>query len=234
MATFTMRLIDVVENLGGRTERVNGVTKIIGADIGLNEYPIFDDAHREILNGHIYDYFINREIGYETIGMFTQRMRTIMGLEMPTFNEFYRSQRVEFEILNTVDMRTTSENTGDMVTDNVGETVATANTKSKSRSVASNTPQTMLAGNGDYASSATDSTTGGEVLNSGNEESTSTTSSSNDGNVHVTGYQGVPSSLIMQFRDSIINVDKMIIDMLEPLFMSVWDNGDAYTKGLLR
>lgn len=231
MGTFTLTLNEVVIMRGGHTERVNGVTKIVNADIGLNEYPIFDEAHREVLNGHIFDYYINREIGFETIGMFTQKLRTVMGLEMPVYNEFYKSQLIEFNPLNTVDMTTTSNNTTEATTDNTGESTTSNTTKSKSRAVASQTPQTMLAGNADYASSASDSNSSGDATAIANEDSSSVTSGEADGISHVSGYQGVPSSLIMQFRDSIINVDKMIIDRLENLFMSVWDNGDSYTKG---
>ena len=231
MGTFTMTLNDIVKMQGGSTLREDGITKLINCDLGLSDYPIFEDAHREVLNGHIFDYYINREIGFETIGMFVQRMRTTMNLEMPTFNELYRSTQFAFDPLTTIKMTTETENSSEAVTDNTGEATTSVNANGKSRAVASSTPQTMLSGSQDYATSATDTASASDNVSIGNEDSTSATTADSNGTSTVSGYQGVPSSLVMQFRDSIINVDRMIIDRLETLFMSVWDNGDTHTKG---
>jgi len=44
------------------------------------------------------------------------------------------------------------------------------------------------------------------------------------------GYSGVsPSKLVRDFREQILNIDMMVINNLEPLFMSLWDNGDSMT-----
>jgi hypothetical protein len=44
-----------------------------------------------------------------------------------------------------------------------------------------------------------------------------------------TGFQGNAALMLLQYRQSLVNVDMMIIEELQNLFMLVWDNGDAFT-----
>ena len=39
-------------------------------DIGLNDYPIFDENYREILNNKIINHYYTEEIGFETARLF--------------------------------------------------------------------------------------------------------------------------------------------------------------------
>src|SRR4051794_4007521 len=61
MGTFTMPLKTAIE-LAPK------------GDIGLNDYPIFDEAYRPTLNKKITDRYLNREIGMETISLFRHAM----------------------------------------------------------------------------------------------------------------------------------------------------------------
>lgn len=42
----------------------------MGYDLGLKNYPIFSESHRQELNEKIVNHFRYREIGYETITQF--------------------------------------------------------------------------------------------------------------------------------------------------------------------
>jgi hypothetical protein len=88
----------------------------------------------------------------------------------------------------------------------------------------------MLNGSGDYATSAAD--VNGTTTNTSNasQDSTSNVNSTADGDTTVTGYQGLASDLIMRYRESLLNIDLMIINELEELFMLVWDTGDTYAN----
>lgn len=334
MAAFTMYLWEVMEHT---------------ADIGLSEYPIFDEEYREGLNKKITDHYYNREIGQETVEMFTFAMRRKMNEVMPYFNQLYESTRLEYDPLSTLNIsrvhdgdvkesstgnrteagsvavtgtsettgardttgesesngtsrtsdertRNTSGSTTQDVTGSESQDVTGANEKTtdsthdeSSRNVASDFPQVMLSPNADYASSGVDSTgkaadaatstetstqnsesvtsqntegtstetaedsgvsdtktsdkvgtTTNETSNSATDETSNTLSTGNADTQQestrvekdsdtTTGYNMHTVDMIMRYRDSLINVDMLIIDVLAELFMLIWDTSDTYT-----
>ena len=222
MSIFTMRLHEVI----GR-----------GYDIGLRkeDYPIFDEEYREHLNRRIVDRYWNEEIGQETVEMFVFTLNRVMREIMPYYNALYESTRIDIdpalsmsvtEIIDTTDSRTASEDTAQTST-------SLSNTSSKARTVNSDTPQMMLSGSGDYATSAQDTSsdadatseasTGGQVSSMGSGEGRTERSQR--------GYTGSVAELIMKYRESILNVDLMVLAELEKCFMLVWNTGDQYTPG---
>lgn len=262
MGTYTIPLKRVIELTGGTTDFVNGNTVMTGGNIGLAHYPLFDANYRATLNGKIIDRYWNREIGLETIDMFQLAMRRKMNEIMPYYNKIYQSELIDYTALSTVNIRSTgiagatqssdsltnSGNTANNTTASNGksDSVAAGLASARSRSVASETPQTMLSGNADYATSANDvtsdsdnSSTGGQISSDSATNNTvgsatidsaeNATNSSNTEN-STTGYQGAASDLIIRYRDSLINIDIRILDELEELFMLVWDNSDTYSE----
>ena len=109
MATFTLRLKNVIEITGGQLTLENGVSKITGGNIGLDHYEIYDESYRDRLNGLIIDHYFNREIGTETVDMFQLAVRRHMNEVMPTFNELYRTKLIEFDPLSTLDIKSSSQ-----------------------------------------------------------------------------------------------------------------------------
>ncbi|MBO7731348.1 MAG: hypothetical protein J6S67_02295 [Methanobrevibacter sp.] len=77
MAKYTMNVFTLIEN---------------DFDFGLDDYPIFDEAYRPILNKSILDYYFMYEIGFETPFLFRHYLRTKMNLIMPKFNALYVAQ----------------------------------------------------------------------------------------------------------------------------------------------
>ena len=92
MPTYTMELWRLAELRNG--------------DIGLDDYPIFDPAYREDLNKKIFDRYHNREYDAETGDLFVFYMRRRMNEIMPLYNQLYESERIEYDPLSTVDIRT--------------------------------------------------------------------------------------------------------------------------------
>lgn len=230
MSTFTMTLSEVIDQTGGTTAIVNGVSKLTGGNIGIQYYPIFDETYRDHLTGRIIDHFWNREIGAESVDMFQLFMRRRMNEIMPYYNTLYLSTKIEFDPLSTVDLHTISTGAQTQGITSHGTNNTTTDTKSTSRSVTSETPQTMLSGDADYATGAAD--VNGDVANTSDatEDSTSNVNASNNGDTTVSGYQGSAAALLLQYRETLINIDLMVISELEELFMGVWDNGDSYTN----
>lgn len=232
MSSFTLPLKKVFELCGGEvTYAENGAPTYSGHKIGLESYPIFDENYRQHLNGLFFDRYWNREIGQESVDLFKLALRRKMNELMPFTNKLYLSLAVEFDPLSTVDLRTLSSNTVEQDVTGTGTATNETTSQSGSRSVNSETPQTMLSGSADYASFANDVTTTGESGVTSEENSTQTTNVDNNGDVHVTGYQGAASELLMKYRESLISVDIMLLDQLEDLFMLVWDTNDSFTKG---
>lgn len=246
MATFTMPLKRVIELTGGEVDFSTGVAVMTGGNIGLAHYPLHDEAHRPTLTGKIIDHYWNREIGVESVDMFQMNMRKRMNEIMPYYNDMYKAAAIDFDPLSTIDMRTVGNNATTTDTDSASNTTTdtdneststTANTAG-SRAVNSEFPQTMLNNSGDYATAATDS----------NSQSDSNVTTSDDARAeqattehagtvaeqdtlsHTTGYQGIPATILTAYRDSLVNVDMMVISELEDLFMFVYDNGDEYTS----
>lgn len=72
--------------------------------LGLDDYPIFDEAHRGVLNNKIIRHYFMREIGLETLELFRYFMRMKMWEIMPYYNQLYKSELIEFDPLSTHDM----------------------------------------------------------------------------------------------------------------------------------
>lgn len=221
MAAFTIRLKTVLDQEGGILDEENAYD---GSKIGLGDYPIFDDAYRDHLNRKIIEHFWNREIGMETVSMFIFAMQRKMNEIMPLMNQHYVLSQLKLDPLSTVDIKTVVSRTGNQ--DTTGTTGSTSESSSGSRSVNSDTPQTMLSENGDYATSMSDANSKGNASsNSSTEQNVKNTDNSN---TEISGYSGHQAKLIYEMRRTLVNVDMMVIRELEELFMLVWDNGDEY------
>jgi hypothetical protein len=248
MATFTMQLKDVIGHLYTETadpdDFVQPYETVVFKEVtygklptlpqydelGLAYYPIFNSSYRPVLNGKIIDEYFNQEIGTESIDNFVLILRKKMDQIMPYYNQLYLSQELEFDPLLTMDITsvgsTTVEGTEEVNANNVAET----KTASGSRATNLNFPQTALAGNADYATSAVDSNSDSDVDASSTQESDSKSNTESDTTSHVTGYQGIPANLLMVYRNSLLNIDTMILDEIKDCFMMLHNNGDAYTQ----
>jgi len=232
MSTFTMRLNEVIDALGGTADidPTTGIRVLANCPIGLQYYPEWTTGYRTTLNGKIVDHYWNYEIGQESIDLFIQQLRVKMQEIMPLFNQLYHSTQIAFDPLSTMDVH--SVTTGDLTThaSNAANNVTTNDTTNASRAVSSDTPQTQLSGDSDYATNAADVNGQVNTTIDANENSTGDSTATNNGTNVMTGYQGPASALLMQYRQSLMNIDLQVITALEDLFMLVWDNGDTFTN----
>lgn len=84
MARYTALLRDIVES---------------GFDLGLQDYPIFDETHRQILNDKIVDHYFFNEIGSETADRFKFYLNRSLEEIMPRYNKFYESELLKIDPL---------------------------------------------------------------------------------------------------------------------------------------
>lgn len=217
-------------------------------DLGLKNYPIFDESYREQLNNKIIQHYYFREIGFETEALFKNRLNQKMNEIMPYYNQMYESSKLKIDPLSTIDLeevfsrksKTTGEGTSSTSgtgnnTNNFNSTDTTDYGKiSKFSDIAQaqTTPNEIL--NDKYLTSATvddgqdkntntgtntsqtESTTSGTSTDARNlDEDTTLTRKGNNGTAS-------ESELLNMYRETFLNIDMMIIDDLDELFLGIW------------
>lgn len=128
MANFTTRLIDVCREKSGVPEMdYDNIPEIIeGARPYLfDDYTIFDEAYRDVLETKIVKHFLTREIGYETVGLWKFKLNTRLDEIMPLYNQLYQSELLKFNPLYDIDLYT--EHTKDNDTDSNGNSLTEGN-----------------------------------------------------------------------------------------------------------
>lgn len=229
-AVFTVELGTIVSN---------------GFDIGLDKYPIFDEAYREGLNAKILDHFWFREIGQETPALFRFFLNRKMNEIMPYYNQLYKSTLLEFDPLWNYDLTsegtsksnsnqdTTAVRNENSVTDS--DSTTDSETIGYGRTLVNTTPQMQLAGYDDYATNITDTESDSLVHGTGTQTAKANVTSDNTSAMaanatdayvsRVTGLTGITkSSALQQFRETFLNIDMLVIGELEELFMGIWSD----------
>lgn len=217
-------------------------------DLGLKDYHIFDESYREQLNNKIIQHYYFREIGFETEALFKNRLNQKMNEIMPYYNQMYESSKLKIDPLSTIDLeevfsrksKTTGEGTSSTSgtgnnTNNFNSTDTTDYGKiSKFSDIAQaqTTPNEIL--NDKYLTSATvddgqDKNTNTGTNTSQTESTTSGTSTDKrnldeDTTLTRKGNNGTASEseLLNMYRETFLNIDMMIIDDLDELFLGIW------------
>lgn len=217
-------------------------------DLGLKDYPIFDESYREQLNNKIIQHYYFREIGFETEALFKNRLNQKMNEIMPYYNQMYESSKLKIDPLSTIDLeevfsrksKTTGEGTSSTSgtgnnTNNFNSTDTTDYGKiSKFSDIAQaqTTPNEIL--NDKYLTSATvddgqDKNTNTGTNTSQTESTTSGTSTDErnldeDTTLTRKGNNGTASEseLLNMYRETFLNIDMMVIDELSELFLGIW------------
>lgn len=217
-------------------------------DLGLEEYPIFDEAYRNVLNQKILDHYRYHEIGFETPAQFKHYLNTTLNEIMGPYNVLYKLELDKMNPFDNVDYTETYERKADGKTDTTGQneidtTRGTRGTTTQESdndlfTVESDTPAGMISV-GDIKSH-----TWASGAQMGENKTTDTTNlvqdeqaeniSQSSGNIltnntedytrHVLGYTGNKTrvELINQYANNLINIDLMIIKDLRQLFMGVF------------
>lgn len=214
---YTMTLYEIINNFFTRSE-VESWFK----DYQLSDYLTTEQIETITENGiwtkdklatKIVDHFLTEQIGFETMGLFRQKVKITMQEIMESKLPLIYSRAIEYDPLVNVDFTETLERS---VT-NEGEN----SSSSSGLGVNSDTPQgqiskaNILAGN--YASSTTASE--GEATGSSSNEMGEEYTKRVVGN---SGVSATAQKMVEQFRENIRAIDYEIIKELEPLFMIIY------------
>lgn len=242
MSRYTTQVRYICETYAGYTESqdLSNMESVINASYKqiFQDFPIFDENYRITLCKNILKRYYTQEIAFETVGLWKHYLNAEMFLIMPYYNELYKTQLLEFDPLQDTDYtkegNQDEEGTSEMA-GNASKTETTSDTTDNDYTrynLYSDTPQGALTGveNQNYMSEATKETNDETTKSNGTSNTTSTSRSNGNttGNKeykeHVYGkYPGKSySQLLQEYRDTLINIDEMIIERLAPFFMGVW------------
>lgn len=182
--TFNMTLQDVID---------------YGYDIGLDDYPIWDETKREWLNQRIIDHFMLREIGAETPTLFIKWLNRLMNENMIWINTIFEAtyEKPLEDLRNDYNMVTTNETTMD------GSSSGHSYVSTNPKQTMVNKDATNYYDNGTYTVSDNDSSS----------DSTNTTS----------GYMGTNlNQWLTRWATTINNGLTLVFVALEPAFCHIY------------
>lgn len=215
-----------------------------GVDLWDFEYPsYYKDAQKAEFEKKVIDHYYFRQIGQETVGRFLHMFRSKVREIMPYYIDMYKSVEImhglenpfdNVDVLETFEQETTDSASGESSSNTSGTASSTGNHGSTGDSEHrfSNTPQGSIDNLDSYLTEASrDNNTTSDTSETSSETSaTSEGSSSSESSgtvkhtLHRKGNQGVNTFAhdIIEFRKSIINVDEMVINELNCLFLGIY------------
>lgn len=241
MADYTLTLGNLIDKGFNTDEKLH---------LSAQYYPIFNESYRAKLNEKIVAHYALREIGSETPQMFVFYLGRTMREQMDYFNQLYLSAQRKFDPFITSDIRQEMDSTS--TNESSGRSSGTQSNQSTSNSTSDTTsdnsamtfnsefPQTRIDDFKKFATSASQTDSTGNTHTSTSQDSTASATSTSDtdyahssdkGNSvsHTIGTSGSQSQLLSDWRNTMLNIDLMVINSLEDLFMGVWGSGDMMT-----
>ena len=194
-------------------------------DFQMTSYPIFDENYRNTLNQNILNHYYESEIGFETASLFRFYLNQTLNEIMPYYNELYKIQKeVLKNATNNVNLTETLQR--DTSTTTNSNSTSNNNGINNSKNVFLDTPQgDLYKGDIDDTNYATNVTWN---KNNTSNNITDNSASSGTGNENyiktIIGNNGNKYSveLLQQAKDNLMNIDLMIINDLNDLFMGIY------------
>lgn len=186
-------------------------------DFGLNSYPIFDSNYRVTLNTKILNHFYNNEIGFETPELFKFYLNNKMNEIMPYYNTLYNNLKIyDDNLMSNVNLKET------LTRETKNNITSESNSNTDTRNLYQDTPQGSLKETDiDNLKYATNLTLNDSKIN---DKSESTGDGTENYVKTIIGNNGgkYTYELLNQLKNAILNIDMMIINDLEELFMGVF------------
>lgn len=235
MSKYSTEVRFICETAAGLIESkgYNDIESIINKAVNSifeSDIPFFDNDYGIKLEKKILRHYYTREIGFETVGLWKLQINTTMKEIMPYYNKLYKTEMYKYDPLSDFDytIKTDSNDirTDDLTKSNMG--TQEVKTGDKNVNKFSDTPQGGLEDveSGAYLTNATIDNSEGSSNRTDNltEKNTGTVGNVIDRTEHRFGKQGSKSyaEMIMQERESFLNIDMQVIEELNDLFMLVW------------
>lgn len=204
-------------------------------DFQMTSYPIFDESYRNTLNNNILNYYYESEIGFETAPLFRKILNDRLTLIMPKYNELYRAQQqlLQDGILGNVNLTETMDRdtTGNLQQADHGNAQQAGNSNASNKNLYQDTPQGSVSmetlNNGNvYATNFTiDSNTNQSIVTDTSDSTRAQNTTGTDDYVkRIVGNNGRKYNvdIFNNIVANLKNIDMMIIDELQDLFMGIF------------
>lgn len=244
MSKYTTEVRFICEQLANINTDKKGIAKIDEIikkswdKIFTKNWDIFDEKYREILCTKILKTFYTREICAETVELWKLWLDATLCAIMPYYNKLYESDLIKFDIFDNINITKKYEkklNENNKNNENSKgniETNSNSNNNGKNINKYSDTPQGGLTDieNNKYLTNVriveNEDNTGTDI-NTNNELNTDSENKKDSLEEYIATITGKDnmknnSDLLMDFRNTFINIDMMVIKDLEPLFFNLW------------
>lgn len=212
-------------------------------DFQMTQYPIFDENYRNTLNHNILYHYYENEIGFETAPLFRLYLNQKLNEIMPYYNELYKAQKKMIDenlLLNNVNLTeqlqgsNTRHDTNNTTTNTNSTSTSTNNGTSNNKNLFQDTPQGEISNteidNQKWATNLTldRNTTNNTINDNSNSNGTSNNIlNSNGTNEYIKSIIGNNGGkfnidLLNDIKDKLMNIDLMIINDLNELFMQIF------------
>ena len=219
MANYTIELREITKNYN------------IFSEI---KYPLYNENHKPDFEKKFIDYFFYREIAYETVGRFVHNLESILNIIHPYYEHLYKTMCHDYnpiENYNLIEKITeknnisgvNSTNTNNKLTDTTTSTIESEG-EEKSHDTPIKNTLTKYPSNVTTIDNTTRDKTDKNILNDVLVNGNSSSNSNKEHTRNTYGNIGVQTTqdMIKKERDIIINIDKLMFDELDKLFLQIW------------
>lgn len=221
---YTISVRWIVESYSQETPDITTDQKIAIAlpKIFNFDFPIYDESYRLTFEDKLIRHFYFHEINITSIGRWKFMLREKLNLIMPVYNKMYEAVAIKYDPLIDTQMHETYTRNNNLTSDSRTNGNVTQKDTSNNSQVYSDLPQTTLHG-GDYA---TNSTQNEGTANSTQNASQTANATSNNKETYEHDNTGFSSrsqqALLMEYYESLRNVDEMVFNELRELFMLIY------------
>lgn len=188
-------------------------------DFKMDSYPIFDENYRKTLNQNILYHYYENEIGFETAPLFRFYLNQKLNEIMPYYNELYKVQKKLIDenlLLNNVNLTETLHGS------NRTETSSTSQSSNNGKNLFQDTPQGQISQTDiDNQTWATNLTLNKNEIE---DQSNATGNGTNEYIKTIIGNNGGKFNIdvLNDIKNNLMNIDLMIINELNDLFMQIF------------
>lgn len=221
---YTISLRWIVESYSQDTPDISTDQKIAIAlpKIFDFNFPLYSEAYRTEFEDKLVRHYYFHEINITSIGAWKFQLREKLNLIMPVYNKMYEAVAMKYDPLIDTQMHETYTRNNNLTSDSSTNGNVTQKDTSNNSQVYSDLPQTTLHG-GDYATNSTQNEGTANSTQNASQTANATSSNKETYEHNNTGFSSrSQQGLLMEYYESLRNVDEMIFNELRELFMLIY------------
>lgn len=227
MSSYTTELRNICQCLAKNVENEDSEAVITASAPLIFDfwYPFYDEGQRIKFQQDFVRHFYMREICQETYGLWKHALRDWLIVEMPYYNKLFENASIDYDPLDDVDYTRTTQTNGssNVNTNSNGDSKITTTGNGNTKYI--DTPQDNVNSiAGGYLTAIQENSNSGMETSHSENAGHSIGTSSGSGTETVKGKMGSKSyaEMILQQRETFINVEKQIFEAMNVLFMQIY------------